>query len=213
MNKQVLNMTDINQANETLTGKTAQEIVEWAIAQGSKPVVTTNFGPHEAVILHMATQVKPDIQVIWIDSGYNTRETYKVAQQLIEELKLNIDVFTPKISAARQDASLGGIPAVDSPTHAEFTENFKLEPFTRAMKEIAPDVWLTAVRAEQTEFRAGMQVVETGPNGVTKVAPLLSWTTQEMDEYLKEHGLPNVAKYFDPTKALANRECGLHTKL
>lgn len=206
-------MTDLSKANELLAGRTAQEIVEWAIAQGSKPVVTTNFGPHEAVILHMATQVQPDIQVIWIDSGYNTRETYKVAQQLIDELKLNIDVFTPKTSAARQDAVLGGIPAVDSPNHAEFTENFKLEPFTRAMNELAPDVWLTAVRAEQTAFRAGMQVVETGPNGVTKVAPLLSWTTEDMENYLQEHNLPNVTKYFDPTKALANRECGLHTKL
>lgn len=206
-------MTDLSKANELLAGKTAQEIVEWAIAQGSKPVVTTNFGPHEAVILHMATQVQPEIQVIWIDSGYNTRETYKVAQQLIDELKLNIDVFTPKTSAARQDAVLGGIPPVDSPNHAEFTENFKLEPFTRAMNELAPDVWLTAVRAEQTAFRAGMQVVETGPNGVTKVAPLLSWTTEDMENYLQEHNLPNVTKYFDPTKALANRECGLHTKL
>ena len=28
--------------------------------------------------------------------------------------------------------------------------------------------------------------------------------------YLEENNLPNEFKYFDPTKALENRECGLH---
>ncbi|MFL0797953.1 MAG: phosphoadenosine phosphosulfate reductase family protein [Cellvibrionaceae bacterium] len=206
-------MVDIANANEALKDSAPQQIVEWAINNGNKPIVTTNFGPHEAVILHMATQVKSDIKVIWIDSGYNTRDTYKVAEQLIESLKLNIEVYTPKVSAARRDAALGGIPGVDDPGHAEFTEQFKLEPFSRAMKEEAPDIWLTAVRREQTAFRQDMDIVDTGPNGVIKVAPLLDWKTTDMDNYLKENNLPNVEKYFDPTKAISNRECGLHTKL
>lgn len=206
-------MIDIAKANQELSAATPQEIIEFALKDAANPLVTSNFGPFEAVILHMATQVNPDIPVVWIDSGYNTRDTYKIAEQLIESLKLNIDVYTPKVTAARRDAALGGIPSVDDDAHAEFTEQFKLEPFGRAMKEKQPDIWLTAVRAEQTEFRQGMEIFGTGPNGVIKVAPVLKWKEEDMRRYLEEHGLPTVEKYFDPTKVLGNRECGLHTKL
>jgi len=204
-------MIEIESTNKALANATPQEIIRKALENATNPLTTTNFGPHEAVILHIATQIKPDIKVVWVDSGYNTRNTYKVAQALIEKLNLNIEVYTPKVSAARQDAALGGIPSVEEERHAEFTQAFKLEPFSRAMDEIKPDVWFTAVRSEQTEFRQGMEIFSAGPNDVLKVAPLLNWKEADMDAYLAEHDLPNVDKYFDPTKAVANRECGLHT--
>lgn len=206
-------MFDLTAANQALQGAEPQQVIAWALEQAEAPLVTTNFGPYEAVILHMVTQVKADIPVVWIDSGYNTRETYLVAERLIETLKLNIEVYTPKVTAARRDAALGGIPSVEDEAHPEFTEQFKLEPFNRAMTEMKPDVWFTAVRSEQTEFRQGMELVSRGPNDVLKVAPLLHWREADMQGYLEQFELPNVVKYFDPTKALANRECGLHTKI
>jgi phosphoadenosine phosphosulfate reductase len=206
-------MLDLDKANLEFGQSSPQSIINWALEQAHKPIVTTNFGPHEAVILHMVTQANPTISVIWIDSGYNTRATYTVAQSLIDRLNLNIDVYTPKVSAARQDATLGGIPSIDEERHAAFTEQFKLEPFSRAMQAVAPDIWFTAVRSEQTAFRRNMKVFSEGVNGVIKVAPLLHWKETQMNAYLEEHSLPNVDKYFDPTKAEAGRECGLHTKI
>lgn len=205
---------DVSAANAKLQQSTPQEIVEWALQLGGRAIVTTNFGPFEAVILHMAAQLKPDISVVWIDSGYNLKNTYKFAESVIEQLKLNVTVFTPSVTAARQDYALGGIPSVEEEdAHAIFTERFKLEPFRRAMKTIQPDVWLTAVRREQTAFRQNMETVAQDGEGIIKVAPLLEWKESDMQAYLDQHGLPNELKYFDPTKALANRECGLHTKL
>lgn len=206
-------MLDLDKANLELGQSSPQTIINWALTQANKPIVTTNFGPYEAVILHMVTQANPTITVIWVDSGYNTRATYTVAQNLIDRLSLNIDVYTPKVSAARQDAALGGIPSIDEERHAAFTEQFKLEPFSRAMQSVAPDIWFTAVRSEQTAFRRNMKVFSEGMNGVIKVAPLLYWEESQMNAYLEEHSLPNVDKYFDPTKAEAGRECGLHTKI
>ena len=58
-----------------------------------------------------------------------------------------------------------------------------------------------------------MEVFSTGLNGVLKVAPLLHFKEEDMNAYLKKHNLENVKNYFDPTKGLANRECGLHSKL
>ena len=48
-------------------------------------------------------------------------------------------------------------------------------------------------------------------NGILKIAPFFYWTSEELNGYLKEFNLESEEKYYDPTKALANRECGLHT--
>lgn len=203
----------IEDINQSLAGKTPQEIIEWAVSQPGKIIVTTNFRPQEAVILHMAAQAKPDIEVLWVDSGYNLPNTYRFADQVIEQLNLSVSVYSPTVTAARRDAVMGGIPMVDDPDHERFTEQFKLEPFRRAMAEMKPDLWLTAVRREQTEFRQNMTPVSATASGAIKVAPLLDWTDADMEAYLAKHGLPDEKKYFDPTKAEANRECGLHTQL
>ena len=197
--------------NKKLKDATAEGVVKWALSIEGKIIVTTNFGPQEAVLLHMVNQVTPRIEVLWIDSGYNKPETYKFADDVTKKLDLNLTVYTPVVSAARRDAIMDGIPNIDNHAHGEFSEQFKLEPFKRAMKEINADVWLTAVRREQTAVRQKMDTVTLGPNGVIKVSPLLNWTYNDMKNYLQKNSLPDEARYFDPTKVKAGRECGLHT--
>lgn len=208
-----MSQIDLNAANAAVAGKTPQEIIAWAIAQAKNPVVTTNFRPYESVILHMAVQAKPDIKVLWVDSGYNTSATYRFAEQLIKDLNLNVETFIPQITAARRNVLMKGIPEVDDPLHEEFTRQVKLEPFQRALAQMQPDVWLNAIRKDQTEFRQSLEVVSASKDGIIKVAPLFNWTEADLDAYLAEHNLPNEHDYFDPTKALETRECGLHTQL
>ena len=202
---------DFKAINNQLEDATAQDIVEWALSIKGKTIVTTNFGPQEAVLLHMVSQLAPDTEVLWIDSGYNKVETYKFADNLTNKLGLNITVYTPLVTAARRDAVMNGIPLIDEHSHGEFSDQFKLEPFKRAMNEINPDVWLTAVRREQTLVRQEMDIVSLGPNEVIKVSPLLDWTINDMKTYLNKYGLPDETFYFDPTKVESGRECGLHT--
>ncbi len=195
----------------TIRNKSPQEIIEAVILADPNAFVTTNFSPYETVILHMLTQVRPDIPVIWIDSGLNKIETYEFAETAIEKLDLNVSVYTPRVTPTRLNAVMGGIPSIEDDRHAEFTQQFKIEPFTRAMNAQFARVWFTAVRREQTAVRARMSHIEEGPFGLTKIAPLLDWTLKDMQAYIKEFNLPNELNYFDPTKAEKNRECGLHT--
>lgn len=204
---------DLAAANAELQDKTPQEIIAWALENSDKPLVTTNFRPYEAVILHMATQVKPDIKVLWVDSGYNTSATYRFAEKVIEDLNLNVETYIPQITSARRNVIMKGIPEVDEPLHEEFTRQVKLEPFQRALAELKPDLWLNAIRKDQTEFRQSMDIVSSSKDGIIKVAPLYNWSEEDMKNYLAEHNLPNEDNYFDPTKAIENRECGLHTQL
>ncbi|WP_434985036.1 phosphoadenosine phosphosulfate reductase family protein [Vreelandella zhaodongensis] len=187
-----------------------QELIKWAFSQGERPICTTNFRPFEAVILHMVTQVRPDTPIVWMDSGYNTEATYQFADALIQRLNLNMVSFIPKRTRAHREALEGPMPSIDDPRHTAFTQEVKIEPFERALWEMQPDVWFTALRAEDTPERAKMQPASCNSDGLLKIAPLLQWTAKDMHYYLEAHDLPNNFDYFDPTKVEDKRECGLH---
>ncbi|CAL2075278.1 Phosphoadenylyl-sulfate reductase (thioredoxin) [Tenacibaculum sp. 190524A02b] len=197
------------EVNEQLKGKTPQEIVKWALSIAKKPVVTTNFRPYEAAILHLVTSLENEINVIWCDTGYNTPQTYKHAEELIHSLQLNVNLYVPKQTEAHRNITLG-LPTVDDPNHTLFTEQVKLEPFKRAMEEHQPDVWFTNLRKGQTAFRDSIDVVSQSKDGIIKVSPFYNWSDEDLDKYLEGNNLPNEFKYFDPTKVESNRECGLH---
>ena len=191
-------------------GHDAAGLVRWALGLGQTSIVTTNFRPFEAVILHLVTQVKPDVPVVWMDNGYNTAATYQFADAVTRQLGLNLKIYLPRRSRAHREAVEGATPALDDPRHAAFTEEVKLEPFARALRETAPQVWFTALRATDTAVRAAMEPVSINPDGLIKVAPLLHWSSKDLHDYCQQHGLPNNFDYVDPTKGEDNRECGLH---
>ncbi|OSY88169.1 phosphoadenylylsulfate reductase [Tenacibaculum holothuriorum] len=200
---------DLEKINEELRLKSPQEIIRWALTMATKPVITTNFRPYEAAILHVVTKEEPTINVIWCDTGYNTPQTYQHAESVIDQLNLTIDLFVPKQTVAHRNILLG-LPTVDDPKHAVFTEQVKLEPFKRAINIHQPDVWFTNLRKGQTAFRDSIDIVSKNKDGVLKVSPFYHWSDEQLDQYLEEHNLPNEFKYFDPTKVESNRECGLH---
>ena len=200
---------NLEAVNEALKNKSPKEIIVWALQQANKAVVTTNFRPYEGAILHAVVSVKNTMDVIWCDTGYNTPQTYKHAEELIEKLQLNVQLYVPKQTVAHRNITLG-LPTIDDPKHAVFTEQVKLEPFKRAMNEHKPDVWFTNLRKGQTAFRDSIDIVSKSKDGVLKVSPFYHWSDEELDAYLEEHQLPNEFKYFDPTKVESNRECGLH---
>jgi phosphoadenosine phosphosulfate reductase len=195
--------------NDSLQGKTPQEIVAWALENAKNPVITTNFRPYEGSILHLTTSQDNELKVIWCDTGYNTPQTYRHAEELIEKLNLDIRLYVPKQTTSHRDVVMG-IPQIDDPMHKVFTEQVKLEPFQRAMTEHQPDVWFTNLRKGQTAFRDSIDIVSQGSDGVLKVSPFYDWTDAQLNTYNEENGIPNEFKYFDPTKVLGNRECGLH---
>ncbi|MEQ3499445.1 phosphoadenosine phosphosulfate reductase family protein [Tenacibaculum sp. SSH1-16] len=200
---------NLEAVNAELKNKSPKEIIVWALLQVNKAVVTTNFRPYEGAILHAVASVKNSIDVIWCDTGYNTPQTYKHAEELIEKLQLNIQLYVPKQTVAHRNITLG-LPTVDDPKHTVFTEQVKLEPFKRAMEEHKPNVWFTNLRKGQTAFRDSIDIVSRSKDGILKVSPFYHWSDEKLDAYLEEHQLPNEFKYFDPTKVESNRECGLH---
>ncbi|WP_031427401.1 phosphoadenosine phosphosulfate reductase family protein [Flavimarina sp. Hel_I_48] len=200
---------NIKQFNESLRHQNPLDIAIWAIENAEKPVVTTNFRPYEAAILFVSAKAKKDIPVIWCDTGYNTPNTYRHAEEVIQLFDLNVDLYVPRQTAAHRDVVMG-IPGIDDERHKLFTQQVKLEPFQRAMAAHKPDVWFTNLRKGQTAHRDNLDILSLSADGVLKVSPFYYYSDDDLDVFLTENKLPNEHKYFDPTKVLENRECGLH---
>lgn len=131
--------SELREINVKLKDKTPEEIINWALTLSNNRVVTTSFGVYSAVLLSTFHRLDNDIKVIWCDTGYNTPDTYRHAISLIDDLNLNVHQYVPKQSSAFTDVVIG-IPDVEDPKHAEFTEIVKLEPFRRAIQEHQPEV-------------------------------------------------------------------------
>lgn len=205
-----LSITDIRQLNDRFRELPPEEIIRKAIGLGGKSVLSTNFRPYEVAILHAVTSLMPEIPVIWCDTGYNTPDTYRHAEKLINKFNLNIKLYVPQQTRAYREM-LMGIPEIDDPNHAIFTEQVKLEPFKRAMMEHQPDIWFTNLRKGQTTLRDTLDIFSLSNTGVLKVSPFYHWSDARLDAYINKRGLTDEFRYFDPTKVLGNRECGLHT--
>lgn len=201
----------IENLNAQLRDVTPGEIIAWAAEQKLKTICTTNFGPHEAAVLQLVSEHAKGTPIICVDHGYNTKTTYQVAEELTKRFDLTVDYFTPKITSARRQAVFGGFPDLDDETaHQLFTQEVKLEPFARAFAHYQPDLWITGIRKDQTEHRANLNILSLdNHNNCLKVAPFFHWSKDSVEHYMREHDLPIVVDYFDPTKVLENRECGL----
>ena len=127
----------IEEANHELASSTAEERVDWAIRQfPGELVLSTSFGVQSAVLLHMAGSRSPKIPVIFIDTGYHFPETYRFADRLTRELNLDLRVYNPLMTAARQEALHGKRWEGDLRDLEAYNRENKVEPMNRALREL-----------------------------------------------------------------------------
>lgn len=168
----------------------AELIEESSELFGDRLVLSTSFGIQSAVMLHLATTVVPRIPVIWIDTGYLFPETYRFAEELSQRLDLNLHIFQPEMSSARMEALLG---QPWSGGHRESLDRYdrirKIEPMQRALRELRVHAWMAGLRAVQTRHRSRLGKVESYEH-YYKIHPILPWSEEDVDQYLKKHDLP-----------------------
>lgn len=194
---------DLDEVNETLEGAEPDEIVRWASKTfGRGLVMSSSFGAESALMLHLVTRDAPDLPVIFLDTGYLFPETYQFAETLTERLKLNLKVYAPRMTAARQEALYGRLWDGSEEDLAKYQQMNKVEPMDRALRELGATAWIAGLRRDQTEFRAGLRVVEQ-QDGVYKIHPILGWTKDDIRAYMRAHDLP-----YHPLYAYGYRSIG-----
>lgn len=188
---------DLKSINEKLAQAKATDVVAWAKAEfGSHLVLSTSFGIQSAVMLHLVTQIVPDIPVIWIDTGYLPKETYLFAEELTRKLNLNLKVYQSPLSPARMEAIYGKLwEKKDVESLNLYDRIRKVEPMKRALKELSAKAWLAGLRQNQTQFRQQLDFVNQQGEQY-KILPILRWTSKDIYDYLTKYDLP-YHPYFD----------------
>ncbi len=194
-------------------------------------VVSSSFGAQAAVMLHLLTRQKPDIPVVFIDTGYLFPETYRFVDELTEQLNLNLKVYRSLMSPAWQEARHGDRWAQGQAGLSAYNRDNKVEPMERALDELDVGTWFAGLRRAQSQTRRNTAVVETS-GARYKVHPIADWSDRDVHRYLQRHGLPyhplwekgyvsigdvhSTKSLFDANSvedtrfAGLQRECGLH---
>lgn len=198
---------------------------------GDQLVLSTSFGVQSAVMLHMVTQIVPQIPIVFIDTGYLFPETYRFAAELSQRLTLNLKTFRSQQSAAQQEALYGKLWEQGLVGLKKYNELNKVEPMNRAMTELGAQAWLSGLRRVQSNSREKRPAIEQ-QNKIVKLYPIIDWTDKAIYDYLTRHDLPyhplwdqgyvSVGDWHSTSKLSAGmraedtrfgglkRECGLH---
>lgn len=183
----------------------AYAVLEWTrLTFGDDVILTSSFGAESALMLHLVSEVIPNVRVVFIDTGYLFPETYRFARELANRFRIDLRTYRPQISTAALEAEYGKLWEGDAEDLKLYAQITKVEPMDRALKELRPKAWIAGLRADQTQFRAGLQKVDTSAS-ITKISPILDWTRQDIARYMKQHALP-----FHPLVEQGYRSIGDH---
>ncbi len=198
---------DLAAINDRLAGAAPETVLGWARDTFNGSIIlTSSFGADSALMLHLVTRVIPRITVVFLDTGYLFPETYRFAEELTERFQLDVRVYTPRITAARQEALYGKLWEGDQRSLDLYHHLNKVEPMERALEELQPAAWIAGLRRGQTAFRAGLRPVER-QGDVYKVYPILGFTEEDVHRYMRANDLP-----YHPLRVRGYRSLGdIHT--
>ena len=229
----MLTKLDLEKLNEGFEKAKPEEIVAWAAKEfKGKIAMTSSFGPESGVLLHVVSRVDPEIQVLFLETGYHFPETLAYKNDLVKRfgLKNVIDLKADQAKKAVFVEKHGGVPYEKDPDGC--CQINKVEPLDAALKGYA--AWMSGIRRNQTDYRKSVRIVEEYEGGIYKISPLANMTSRDAWWYLKEHKIPQHPLYekgymsvgcWPCTKPIqagddersgrwagkAKKECGIHT--
>jgi phosphoadenosine phosphosulfate reductase len=177
-----------------LEGATPEEVLRWALGvYGEGLTLSASFGnPEGMVLLEMLDRLArkeraPRVRVFTLDTGFLFEETVRFREEAMRRYDLPLEVVRPRLTVAEQVALYGEELKSCSPDIC--CQIRKVEPQERALDGYY--AWLTGIRRDQTPYRRDTPVVGWEERfGVAKLAPLASWTSEQVEEYVREHEIP-----------------------
>ncbi len=152
---------------------------------GDRLALVSSFGAESAVLLHMVAQVKPDMPVLFLDTGMLFAQTLDYRRALAARLGLSgVRDLRPRfedLAAGDPDADLW---KRDTDACCRIR---KVAPLDRALEGF--DAWLTGRKRFHGGDRLRLPVVEAAGARI-KLNPLANWAKADLDAYAAHHGLP-----------------------
>ncbi|MCV7281295.1 phosphoadenylyl-sulfate reductase [Mycolicibacterium flavescens] len=168
-----------------LDGASALDLLRWTDENfGGNYVVASNM--QDAVLVHMAAQVRPGVDILFLDTGYHFAETIGTRDAVEAVYDVNIVNVSPERSVPEQDALFGKDLFAREPN--ECCRMRKVEPLSKALSGYS--AWVTGIRRVEAPTRANAPFISwDNAFGLVKINPLAAWTDEEMQAYIDTHGV------------------------
>ena len=176
----------IAELNARLREAAPQAILRAAIDRfGDKVALVSSFGTESAVLLHMIAEIKPDMPILFLDTGMLFAQTLDYRKQLAAKLGLtNVRDLRPQYQDLAVHDPSADLWKTDTDACCHIR---KVLPLDRALEGL--DGWITGRKRFQGGDRLRLSVVEQG-DGQVKFNPLANWSKAQLDAYAAEHDLP-----------------------
>ncbi|MGP3632546.1 phosphoadenylyl-sulfate reductase [Streptomyces sp. 24-1644] len=216
-------------AGRELENASAPDILKWATDTfGTRFCVTSSM--EDAVVAHLASRVAPGVDVVFLDTGYHFEETIGTRDAVDAVMDVNVITLTPRQTVAEQDAAYG--PKLHDRDPDLCCALRKVKPLEDGLTSYT--AWATGLRRDESPTRANTPVVGWDEKRrKVKISPIASWTQEDVDAYVAEHGVltnpllmdgyasvgcaPCTRRVLEGEDARAGRwagrgktECGLH---
>jgi phosphoadenosine phosphosulfate reductase len=219
---------NLNEADQYLKTLNAVETIQWADREfGSKLYLPTSVGVESVVMFKLVELAGVETDSFAIESGYWFPQTYQHLGTLRSLFDAEISLFRPNEEEAEIARQLVKENRFDIEENEKaYNRVVKLNPMSRAIKELGAAALLSGVRSYQTENRKNLGKIRMGRDGEYRVHPIINWAEDQINDFIKEHNLPRHPLYREgygsvgdmPLTQLGigregrdNKECGLHT--
>ena len=175
----------VAEAADALESATATEILTWAVTTFGDGIVVTS-SMQDAVVPHLASQVKPGIKVLFLDTGYHFAETIGMRDAVDAVYDVEVVNVVPRQTVEQQDAEYGKDLFARDPDLCCALR--KVEPLHDAMAPYT--AWITGLRRAESESRVNARAVEwDADRRRVKVNPIVAWSDDDVERYIADNNL------------------------
>jgi phosphoadenosine phosphosulfate reductase len=197
MSRTLLSHSDVVDLNERFERAHPREIVRWALADsGLEPItIASAFQAEGTCVMHMASEIRPDVPILFLETGFQFAETLAFKARLTERLGLNVVDLVGEHTVESQAATFG--PRLYERDPERCCDINKVQPMLAALRGY--EAWITAFRRDSSPTRADAPIVDRyeleRARWIVKVNPVATWSRRDTWAYLKEHELPHNPLY------------------
>lgn len=158
---------------------------------GKRIVFSTSFGQEDQGITHAIASTGLDIEIFTLDTGRQFQESYELIDLTTKKYGIALKTYFPNTQKTEELVAQKGFNSFyqSVENRKECCYIRKIEPLNRALADA--HVWITGLRAEQSDNRSSMPMLEWDEaKKILKFNPLIDWTFTDLETYLTTHKIP-----------------------
>jgi thioredoxin-dependent adenylylsulfate APS reductase len=176
---------------------TPETVLQWTYDTFPKVVIVASFQAESSVLIDMASRIRSDVSVLTLDTGRLPQQTHDMIDRVRDRYRIDVKVISPDAADLQDMVAIHGANLFYRSVEMRglCCDVRKSRPLARALAGY--DAWITGLRRDQAATRAETAVVARDPEheGLTKVAPLASWSRDQVWSYIHEHDVPYHSLY------------------